>query len=416
MNKTTRSDGLLRHSLVLMAASQVANICNLAFHSVMGRRLDDYSLLSTMLNIMLIINTPLDAMRTATAHFVSRAMQDDDRGAVREMLRGWGLRLLAVSSAFCVAGLLFSGPLTSFFSAPSRMYIVITSATVMGIVYVPFLTGILQGLQAFNWMAFAIQGLSVTRLAVGALLVWTILPTAMSGLYAQVFGVALALAIGYVGIRRRISGAGPARLAVQGIRGYLWQSFCLLAAYSVLMMADMLIVRHYLPVQTAEQFARAATIARSIIFLPMPIAFAMFPKVVSTGSISGESRRMLMKAVGMVVGLIGLGMIGCLAVPQLPLMVMYGRASATPEAMHLVKLAMCAMAPLALTYLLMNFEMAQHRFRATGWLILCAVCYIGGVALWHQSAQQIVLVLGAVSLASSISFIATMPWRATPGA
>ena len=86
-----------------------------------------------------------------------------------------------------------------------------------------------------------------------------------------------------------LRGVGPAGRGLHGTAGYLGRSFAMLMAFSLLMMMDVLLVKHYVPGE-AESFARAATVARAIIFLPMPIALAMFPKVVSRGGLTPSLR------------------------------------------------------------------------------------------------------------------------------
>lgn len=410
-----KSDGLFKHSVLLMAATQVANACNLIFHAVMGRALtEEYSLLSTMLNIMLIINTPLEALRTSVAHFVSRAAVDGDHGAVVSLLKDWGLKLLALALPVALLGILASGQLAAFFHSPSRSPIIITSLTIIGIVYVPLLAGALQGLQSFAWMSYALQSLSIVRLVVGAALVWWVSRTVEAGLLGQLIGIVVALGLGFWGLRRLLHGAGPGRTSTAGTGAYFGRSVVMLSGFAVLMMVDMLLVRHYLPQETAEQYARASTVARSIIFLPMPIALALFPKVVSSGEISGETRRMLFKALAMVGALIGAGVLACTLLPQIPLLILYNKS--TPETMHLVRITVWAMAPMGFTYLLMNFEMAQHRFKVAPALIVCAILYLVGVALFHKNIFQVVAVLGLVSTLSALCFFFTLSWRDRPHA
>ena len=69
-----RHEGLLRHSFLLMAATQVANVSNLLFQMVMGRALTEvqYGVLSSMLGVVLVVATPMEAVRTAFAHFAAR--------------------------------------------------------------------------------------------------------------------------------------------------------------------------------------------------------------------------------------------------------------------------------------------------------------------------------------------------------
>jgi hypothetical protein len=57
-----------------------------------------------------------------------------------------------------------------------------------------------------------------------------------------------------------------------------------------------------------------------------------------------------------------------------------------------------AMAPLGLTFLLVNFEIAQRRFKAPLLLLLLAVAYVTGVYIWHSALQQVLAVLTSVSV------------------
>jgi ABC-type proline/glycine betaine transport system permease subunit len=90
---------------------------------------------------------------------------------------------------------------------------------------------------------------------------------------------------------------------------------------------------------------------------------------------------------------------------------MYGDID--PQTGNLFRLMIWALTPMAITYLLMNFEMAQHRFKSTPAMIFCALLYVGGVTLWHDSAEQIIGVLAAVSTLSAIAFAVGIPWRVT---
>jgi hypothetical protein len=92
----------------------------------------------------------------------------------------------------------------------------------------------------------------------------------------------------------------------------------------------------------------------------------------------------------------------CVAFPQLPWTIIYGRWSAETAASSalLTRAMVLAMCPLALAYLLLNFEMAQRRFFWCFGLVPCGLAYVGGVALFHEHPAQIAAVLGALNLAA----------------
>ena len=69
------------------------------------------------------------------------------------------------------------------------------------------------------------------------------------------------------------------------------------------------------------------------------------------------------------------------------------------------------MSPLGIAYLLMNFEMAQHRFACMIPLFVCALGYVVGVTLWHDQLHYVAIVLGAVGTVAAVSLVALLPWR-----
>jgi O-antigen/teichoic acid export membrane protein len=398
--------GLVRHSLLLMAATQLANVSNLIFQVLMGWSLDrvEYGALATMLNITLIVATPLDALRTATAHFTARCARTGQPQAVWTLVRRWSIKVTAVALPVALAGMLASAPLARFFQMTDPWPVILTSLVLVGLVVLPLFIGALQGMQSFLWMSGSQYAWSLIRLFVGAALVWGVTRTAAAGLAAQAIGVFVAVCIGWVGLRRVVGPAGEGAEPSHGVGAYFVRSLWLLAGFAVLMNADMILVKHFFDPDQAGQFAQAATIGRSIIFLPMPIALAMFPKVISMGATSQSSRRTLVLALGMVVALIGAAALAVSLWPWLPLRVMYNVKAPTPEQLHLVRCVIWAMAPLGLVYLLMNFELAQHRFSAMPGLLILAWCYVTGVGFLHASLLQVVGVLALVSVLAAALF------------
>ncbi|MFH0907616.1 MAG: hypothetical protein V1929_02495 [bacterium] len=407
---TKHDEELVRHGILLMAAAQISSVCNILFHGAMGRLLPgpEYGILSSMLAIMLIIGTPIEALRTAFAHYAARAVQDNDRGRILTLMKLWSRRLAWVAVAAVLIGVFASHHIAAYFHMTDTRPVLLTAVVTAGLLYVPLFAGALQGAQSFIWMSVCLQGLAVVRLVVSVLVVWFVTRTATAGVFGQAVGVAAVLVIGLKGLQDTVRGEKPADVVTGGVGGYLAQSLVMLSAFAVVMNIDVMLVRHYLP-EEATRFARAATLGRAIIFLPMPIAFALFPKVVSTGGMTKSSRGLLLKAIGMALVIIGAGLVVCSIVPQLPLRIMYGDTD--PQTGHLFRLMIWALTPMALTYLLMNFEMAQHRFTMTPAMTACALGYVGGVIFWHDRPEHIIAVLAVVSTLSAIAFLAGIPWR-----
>ena len=181
---------------------------------------------------------------------------------------------------------------------------------------------------------------------------------------------------------------------------YLGSALVCLAGYAMLMNLDTTLARHYFDPETTGLFSKAATIARTAVFLPVPIATVLFPKVTSSGGLTDESWRLLGRAMAFA-GLLIASVVGvCLLWPQLPWTILYGPipADAAAAAMELTRAMVLAMSPLALAYLLLNFEMAQQRFFWCFGLVPCGIAYVVGVARYHAHPVQIAIVLGTLNL------------------
>ncbi len=400
---------LVRHGLLLIVITGVANVANVAFHMVMGRGLssDEYGILATLLNLFLVMATPLEALRNAMAHFAARAHRAGDLALTRAIARRWCWRIGLLAIPASGALWLLHPRLTAFFHLPAPGPIYVVAASLFAFMMIPVLAGVLQGMQAFWWFGAALHGIGVVRLVLGLLFLAAGAATAYHAILSGALAMGGGVAVGLFGVWWITRGAGPRVPATRGIGPYFLKAMLMLAGYGVLMNCDVMLVRHFHP-DAAGAFAWAATIGRSVVFLPMPIAMAMFPKVITHGGSTRSSRLALFKALGMAVALIGIGVGFSLAWPWIPLRILYGVTDPAPEVERLVRMVMLAMCPLGVSYLLLHFEMAQHRFGSVPWLLLLAAAYLGGVALWHPSVLAIVAVLGAVATASAALYLAIL--------
>jgi O-antigen/teichoic acid export membrane protein len=360
---------------------------------------------------MLIVITPLLSLQNTLAHFSARFKVRGHAASTRKLVVLWYRRLALPGLLIMVLGILFRHALSAFFHLDTPVPIVLVSVTLFAGLLLPVIPGALQGLQAFIWMCLALHMWGVLRLIIGALLVWMVSPLAIWGIVAQLAGICLALVLGWAGLTLVLRGENDEVETMPATVRYFAQSFFSLLFFAFLMNADVVMVKHFFPPEEAGMFAQAATIGRMTIFLCQPVAMALFPKVVSSGEFSRAQRLTLIRGLVLSVLLVG-GMALVLSlVPAVPLRLLYGISEPSTYQLRLVRTILWAMAPLGITFLLVNFEMAQHRFKMNIPLALCAAGYLTAVTVWHTALGQVVLVLGAVSLASSLSLMLFLPWR-----
>ncbi len=393
-------DQLLHHSLLLMAASQVSNAANLLFHMVMGRWLlpAEYGVLASMLGVVLIASMPLSAVNNSLAFYSAQLIQQKRAGDIFPLMRAWAWKLLLIAVVLLAAGLLFSQPLARFFQLPDRSAIILTLAILALTFLTPVIGGALQGIQAFGWAALTGVSWGIVRLAVGGTLVYFIAASAPWALAGQAVGVLAGAAIGAVGLGIILKSARRSDQPLPGTQAYFIGTLVMLACFAFFMNADVLIVKHFFTPEQSGLFARAGTIGRTIVFLPMPIAMALFPKSVSDGAMSVRHGRLLKRALGYT-GLVVLpaALLGTVW-PQLPLGILYHDWHPDADMVRLVRCVIWALFPLSIANLIMNFELAQNRFRDLAPLIACVAVYLVGVSVWHATVFQVVAVLATVNI------------------
>ncbi len=399
-------DGLIRHSVIVLAVTHAGSAANMFFHVVMGWALSkaEYGILVSLLGAILVVMTPMLAIQNTVAHFTGRYVQERRWGDISVLVRGWTLKVLGLCLPLIVLAFVMRGALAAFFQLDSSLPIVVTLIGLVGAVLVPIFSGVLQGVQYFGWMSTVSSAWSFIRLALGAACVFYWAPRAVFGLASHGIGVLLSLLIGFLAFFWILPKGAPSGQPLEKSDRYFLLSILSLFSFSVLMNADAMLVKHFF--SNPEEYggyARASTIARTMVFLSQPIAGAMFPKVITRGEWSGEHARTLVKALVLACLMIGAAVALCVLFPQLPLLILFKDRAPTPEMLALVRIVTLAMAPLGLVYLVMNFEMAQHRFGFIVPLALCAVAFVGGVSLFHQMLWQVAMVFLAVSVGAFVS-------------
>lgn len=412
--------GLYRHGALLVLATLAGALCNAVFHMVVGRTLPnaEYGAMVAMLGLVLVTSTPMLAMQNTLAHFTSRLLLAGRRDEILDLLLHW-VRLFAVLSVALVAGAwVWRAPLAAFWGGLDPRLVVVSFAVLAASLWMYLFYGVLQGVQSFTWLAWAPQAWGVLRLVLGWILTAAVSATALAAMVAQGFGVlaVLALCLGAL-LLMRLPRRSVAVRRPHGTYCYLASALLCLGGYAMLMNLDTTLAKHYFDAETAGLFAKAATIARTAVFLPVPVATALFPKVTSSGELSDDSWRLLVRALAFT-GLLIAAVAGvCLLLPQLPWTILYGSWSAEtagPSAL-LVRAMVLAMCPLTLAYVLLNFEMAQQRFRWGFGLVPCALAYVGGVAFFHRHPLQLAAALGTANcIAAALLCAGVLLRRARP--
>lgn len=402
----------IRGALPLFLALGLLNASNYLFHVVASRLLGpaQYGALAALLAFMLVVSVPCGVLQTVVAKRVAvlRARGDEATptgfigGTLRSvaLLAGLGAVLLAMLTPL-IAALVHVGLGPPLLLGPFLFLAMLTS--------VPL--GVLQGRLRFGAVGLTTAVGVLVRLGVGIGLIqagfgiW-------GALFGSVFGQAVSLA---VAVRLLGLPAGATRSAsstLEALRGEFGPTLAALASFWLLVEADLVLARHYLPQQVSGVYSGVGVIARAILFLPAAISIVALPHFAELRGRTDALRRSLRISLGMT-GALAFSAFGALWLLRVPVLdVTYGAEYATGSGfLPIVGLAMMF---LALVNVLVYFHVAvdskAHR------LILVGVgLEVVLVALFHRTPQEIALVvLGVCALVAAAEYHAggaVLRWR-----
>ena len=409
----TPPDRLERHALLMLIASLSGHVGNYVFHSLTGRLLPlaDYGLMIAVLGALQILHLPLTALNMAVAQHTAAHPK-----ASRALLAKGSRLLLILSLLVSLILWMAQVPLLTFFSSDRSILLPLAAILIALSLFLTLTGGLLQGHQKFRWLAARSLSLFLLRALFCLVLLLAVYPAAELALLAHLLAMLATLAVSLTGIRHciaeKISGHAS-RLDLMPVGLQTLKALPALAGFAVLMSADVVLVRRYFSPETSGRFAQAAVLARMVLWLPLPIASAMYPKVITPGT---AARHTLRKAAAYTGALLLLTLAGFWLTAPLLLNLLYGTANpeilspeilspelVSPELVSWTRHMALAMAPLAFTHVLLQYDLAQKRFVASGVLLLMAFGYLAAVALHHPTIESLIKIL---LLTNSISAIA----------
>jgi len=376
-------DELEKHSLLMLLATLAGHVGNYLYHTLSGRFLSvaDYGLLTATLGLIQISTLPLQAFSLTVAAQVAR-----NPHAASPLLRSWTARIFRFAPV-----LLFICLLTA---AGTGHSLSITAFLVMLLIAGALLNlqgALLQGLQRFQWMAIRAACLFPGRAALLMILLLFGVRNSSGALAAHGLAVLITLWVSHKGLYPL---PAPASAPPPPVLRDSLRSFPALAGFAVLMSADVVLARLLWDPETAGRFAQAAIPARMILWLPLPIASALFPKIAVP---HGQRAYVFRKATAYTLLLLFGAWAGCQLFPALPLRILYGAPDATGHPVDWLRGMATAMAPLGLAHLLLQAELARGRCRHLLPLPLLAAAYLLGAWRFADGPDTLIPLLTAVS-------------------
>jgi O-antigen/teichoic acid export membrane protein len=256
-----------------------------------------------------------------------------------------------------------------------------------------------QGQQNFLWLGWSMISNAVGRFGIAALAV-IVFKAGATGMMVGVL-VGFMAAIGIAGWNSR----GLLLTSPQPFdrRGLLRQVIPMLVAFvgfQILFTADTILVKDFFPKADADYYVGAGTLSRALLWLVLPLASVMFPRLVHSDAKSEKSNLMGMVLLGTavlsIVGALGLALLGPVVVPLIPGAFKNNAA----QICALLPWYGAAMVPLAVSNVLLNQLLARpdSKLPLAATVLIAAIGYLFALYRFHPHPVTVLQIMGLANL------------------
>jgi O-antigen/teichoic acid export membrane protein len=365
----------------------------------------EYGAFGAMLAIMMMV--PALPLQMVFAQQTARALAARREGELSGMIRLIWLATTLVWLVAFVVTVCFQGWLVEHWKLSSATGLWVTLPALLLTLWMPMFGGLLQGAQDFFCLGWTMILNAVCRAGIAALLVFSVAANAVGLMAGVLAGTAVA---GSVAIwqTRSLWLARPVRFDWRSLLRQVVPLMVGFAVFQFLFTGDIMFVKTYFTESESAYYTSAGTLSRALMWLVMPLATVMFPKLVHSAAKSEKSNLMGMVLLGTAV-LAACGAIGLTILGPFVVRIVFP-ADYVAEAARILPWYAWAMLPVALTNVLLNDLLARGVYRVVLPLLVLAIGY--GVALtqFHESLTMVLQTLGLFAL-GALGVCGWFSWR-----
>ncbi len=360
-----------RQSGWLMVANIAAGFMSLGVH-LLNKVIDpaEYSNFGVLLMVAACV--PTIPLQMVFAQQCAQALAKNTERQLAGMVRLTLLCMTGLWVAMALGVLAFQGAIISRWQLPGALALWVTLLTILASFWAPMFIGMLQGKQDFFWMGWASIFGGLGRILPAAVLVLALTAGATGMIAGALIGTALMAGVAFWRTRDLWSLRSEPFNAKESL-GQIVPLMFGFGACQFLFTSDTIFAKAFFSGDAMKPYVAAGTLSRALLWLVLPLAAVMFPKLVH-GHAKSEKTNLL----GIVVlgtGVLAIcGMLGLWLVGPLVVNVIY-KSGDVQETVRLIPWYAGAMVPLALANVLVNDLLARARFRVVPAMVLLAVVY-----------------------------------------
>jgi hypothetical protein len=343
------------------------------------------------------------------AQLTAKALATNREHELSGMIRLFWAGIFVVWLAAAAVVLFMQGTILEQWHLASPAGLWITLAVVLLQLWLPMFWGVLQGQQNFLWLGWTMIINSIGRVSVAALAVLALRTYAAGMMTGVLAGLVLATGIS-VWQTRSLWQLRPQPFDWRSLLSQVLPLMLAFLGFQVLFTADTMFVQAYFKEESGF-YVSAGTLSRALMWLVLPLAAVMFPRLVHSAAKAQKNNLMGMVLLGTgvlaTVGALGLSWLG-------PLVVRFVyKQSYVGVASSILPWYAFAMVPLALANVLLNDLLARPASKLLPALCVfgVALAYLAALTQFHGSLVIILKTLGLANLLL-LAVCAWFTWRA----
>jgi O-antigen/teichoic acid export membrane protein len=394
---------LVRSGGAVLGATLIWHASNFAFNSVSARLLGPggYSELAATVALLYLASPLLVSIQTVSSRTTTALTVAGAGDEIRPTLRRFTARLLALGAGVSLAGAAASGIVARALHLGSGTAVAIVVSGLALSLVTHCQRGVLQGSERFGRYALSTTTEALGKIA-GAALILALVDRSVDGAAAAIpLAASLVLVVNALLLRFLPPGRSESTrpLPITSASFMTVATFGLLA---VLLSADVLAAKRYLPAGEAGLYAAVSLCGKTTFFATSAVSLFLFPTFSAQQERRQSGRRVLAAAIVLVAGVSGAIAAIYAAAPAVVLDPLFGsRYAAAGPFLGQIAIAFGAY---AVIYLASTYLLAKRRRIVVPVLAAVAVGQIAGLLEAHGAVGSIVHVqLVALALGAAIA-------------
>lgn len=360
-----------RQSGWLMLTSIIGGLMTLCVHPL-SQKMPGTEYSAFVVLLMMVACLPTIPFQSVFAQQTAQALALGRERQLAGMIRTALLWTFVVWAVAATVIFFYRNQIAASWHLPSVTALVVTLPVLLASLMMPMFFGAVQGRQDFFWLGWAQLLSGVARFAFAAIFVLALHAGATGMMTGALIGVGLGAVIG-IWRTRDLVFAPKEAFDWKSLMRQVTPLLLGFGAFQFLFAADTMFTSAYFSGEAMKPYMEAGTFSRGLLWIVLPMANVMFPKLVHAHAKSEKTN--LFSVVILGTAIMGIcGMIGLCVVGPLAVRIVYG-ANDVPAAMALIPWYAGAIVPLGMATVMVNDLMARAKFQVVPWMVALAIAY-----------------------------------------